>query len=129
MTLLNQIVALYRGFSLHEYRSRQTTKLVDVELIKMNLLTHIYTLKGERLAMANFGTRIPELAFEPLTQEVLDIIREDLEMVCNYDPRVELESLDVIPEWETGIVMANMKLRFVELNVVDTLALTIEFEQ
>lgn len=122
-------MALYRGFSLHEYRTKQTTKLTDVELVKMNILTHIYTLKGERLMMSNFGTSIPELIFEPLTEDVIEIIRRDLEAVCKYDPRVELQELKVTPLWDEGVVLVDITLNYLELNTVDTLSLKLEFEE
>ncbi len=124
----HQMSFLYRGFSLHEFRSKQTTKLVDLDLIKMNLLTHIYTSKGERLMMTNFGTRIPDLVFEPLTKEALDIIREDLTMVCNYDPRIQLLDLTLEPVWDEGAVLVTMSIKYIEKNTTDTLALTLQFE-
>ncbi len=98
-------------------------------MIKMNLLTHIYTLRGERLMMSTFGTRIPELVFEPLTTEVVELIREDLTAVCKYDPRVELMELTVTPAWDEGAVIANMKLKFIELDDIDDLSVSITFEQ
>jgi len=122
-------MATYRGFSLHEFRTKQTTKLLDQELIKLNLLTHIYTLKGDRLNMSTFGTRIPELVFEPMSHDVIDIIRMDLKEVCDYDPRVELISLDVVPLWDENVITASLQLKFVELNTIDTLALNIAFEE
>jgi phage baseplate assembly protein W len=122
------MLALYRGFSLHEYRSRQTTQLTDIELVKMNLLTHIYTSKGERLMMSDFGTRIPELVFEPLTEQAIEIVREDLTAVVKYDPRVELEELVITPLWDESCIIASLRIRYIELNLTDTVPLRIEFD-
>jgi phage baseplate assembly protein W len=119
--------SLYRGFSLHEFRQKHSTKLVDLDLVKMNLLTHIYTSKGERLKMTNFGTRIPGLLFEPMTKEAIDIVREDLTYVCNYDPRVELKNLSVVPNWNAHAIIATIELNYIELNLIDVLSLHLEF--
>lgn len=120
-------MSLYKGFSFHEYKSRQTTKLQGVELVKLNLLTHIHTSKGERIMMTWFGTRIPDLVFEPLTSHLLDIIREDLTFVANFDPRVRLVSLHVTPHWEQNSVIAIMKLDFIEYKITDDLVINLDF--
>ncbi len=122
------MIALYRGFSLHEFRANQTTKLSDLDLVKMNLLTHIYTRRGERVMMSQFGTRIPDLVFEPLTKEAVDIVREDLQYVFDYDPRVELLSLTVEPLWDESAIIASATIKYVELNLKDSIPLRIEFE-
>ena len=65
---------IYKGYSSFEFQARDTFLLTDVELVKLDLLNHIFTRRGERVKMAQFGTRIPDLAFEPLDQETLDIL-------------------------------------------------------
>ena len=55
---------LYRGYSSYEYQNKKTFSVTDVELVKLDLLNHIFTRKGDRVMMPNFGTRIPDLAFE-----------------------------------------------------------------
>lgn len=122
------MLALYRGFSLHEFRSNQTTKLADLDLVKMNLLTHIYTRRGERVMMSQFGTRIPDLIFEPLTKEAVDIVQEDLQYVFDYDPRVELLNLVVEPLWDESAIVATATIKYLELNLKDSIPLRIEFE-
>ena len=119
---------LYRGFSTYEYQRTKSFQLSDVELVKMDLLNHIYTVKGERVMMPNFGTRIPTLAFEPLDQITLDILEEDLRAVFAFDPRVQLLELRVLPYYDENMVIAAAKLLYVELNMTGTLDLNITFE-
>lgn len=119
---------LYKGFSSHEYARTKSFKISDVELVKLDLLNHIYTRKGERLMMPNFGTQIPDLAFEPLDEVTLDILRYELEYVFNYDPRVSLESLVILPDYNTGTVLASATLKYIELNLTETMDLHIEFD-
>lgn len=119
---------LYKGYSSYEYQPRKTFSIQDIELVKLDLLNHIFTRKGERVMMPAFGTRIPDLAFEPLDPITLSILEEDLRMVVNFDPRVSLIEMNIIPMYDTGTVTATMKLLYVELNMVGTLDLNIQFE-
>lgn len=94
----------------------------------MDLLNHIFTRKGERVMMPNFGTRIPDLAFEPLDNFTLSILDEDLRAVFAFDPRVELMSLNIIPIEDSNTVIASAKLLYVELNMQGNLDINITFE-
>lgn len=118
----------YRGYSSYEYEKNKTFKITDLELVKLDLLNHIFTRRGERVMMPTFGTRIPDMAFEPLDQITVDIIRNDLLAVFNFDPRVEVLDLSVLPNYDTNSVVASARLLYVELNMVDTLDLNIVFE-
>lgn len=121
-------LGLYRGYSSYEYQRNKTFKLTDIELVKMDLLNHIYTRKGERVMMPNFGTRIPDLAFEPLDQLTLDVLEEDLRAVIAFDPRVQLMELKIIPFYDNNAVIASARLFYVELNITGNLDLNITFE-
>jgi len=120
--------ALYRGFSLHQYQSTGTTKITDLDLVKLNLLTHIYTSRGERLNMTTFGTRIPGLLFEQIDQRAVDVITEDLTYVFASDPRVLLKSLLVTPVPENSLILAQADLHYVELNVTEPFILNLSFQ-
>lgn len=120
--------AIYRGFSIHNYARSGTTKSYDVDLVKRNLLTHIYTAKGERLGMTKFGTRIPDMLFEQLTPDAVDAIQEDLEMVFNYDPRIKLNKLQVVPLWDQNAVIATADLMYIELNIQQPMVIKLSFD-
>lgn len=119
---------LYRGYSSFEYQKTKSFSLTDLELVKMDLLQHIYTRRGERVMMPSFGTRIPDLPFESLDETTLGIIREDLSQVFSFDPRVNLLSLEIIPDYDNNTVIASARLLYVELNMIDNLNLNIIFE-
>lgn len=119
---------LYRGYSSHEYQLKKTFSVSDVELVKLDLLSHIFTRRGERVMMSGFGTRIPDLPFEPMDDITLSILEEDLRTVFEFDPRVELLELRVIPSYETNSVVAVAKLLYIELNIVGDLDINIVFE-
>lgn len=78
--------------------------------------------------MSTFGTRIRELIHEPLTQDVLDIIQEDINLVCNYDPRIEKLELKLTPVWDEGMVLVRLTFKYIELNMTDSIQLNLEFD-
>lgn len=119
---------IYRGFSSHNYQTSKTFGLTDEALVKMDLLNHIFTLRGDRLMMPNFGTRIPSLAFEPLDDVTLAILEEDLRAVFQFDPRVELLQLNIVPSYETNSVMASARLLYLELDLSGNLDINIVVE-
>lgn len=119
---------LYKGFSSFEFQSKKTFKLHDIELVKMDLLNHIFTKRGERVMMPNFGTIIPELIFEPLTPDLVDTVREEVLRVINYDPRVDLLDIEATADFDNHLVQVAARVFYVELNLVDNFELNIEFE-
>ena len=120
---------LYRGFSSYEYQQSKNFTLRDVELVKLDLLNHIFTRKGERLMMPQFGTRIPDMAFEPLDELSLMIIEEDLNTVIAFDPRVSLVSMNIVPNYDSNTVVATVVLYYVELNMTDGMDINIILDQ
>lgn len=121
-------IGLYRGFSSHEYQNKKVFGIKDIELVKLDLLNHIFTRKGERVMMPNFGTRIPDMAFEPLDEMSLMIIEEDLNTVVRFDPRVSLVSMSVVPNFDNNMVTASVRLLYKEFKIVDNMDLNIVFE-
>lgn len=121
-------IGLYRGFSSHEYQNKKHFNLKDIELVKLDLLNHIFTRKGERVMMPTFGTRIPDMAFEPLDEMALMIIEEDLNAVIKQDPRVELVQMNIVPNYDTNTIIAGVKLLYKEFKIVDDMNINIVFE-
>ncbi len=120
--------SMYRGWSSFEFQQNKSTSLRDVDLVKMDLLNHIFTVKGTRVMMPNFGSIIPILAFEPLDEILVDDVYAELITIFDYDPRVELVNLTVTPDFDTNSVYASATLRYIELNIVDDFDLNIQFE-
>ena len=117
--------AIYRGFSSFDWGSRRTYALSNIELVKRDLLNHIYTLKGERVMMPGFGTRIPVMTFEPNDEQTKNVIESDLLEVFKYDPRVKLLSLNVLNLPDNNAIVAMADLLYVEFNVSDVLRIEI----
>lgn len=120
---------VYKGFSPHQYEYNKSFIIKDIDVVNRDLRNHIFTRKGERVMMSNFGTRIPDILFEPLTIETLGIIYEDMEFVFKYDPRVELINLIVTPFYDEQSVVIYAHLNYLELNLNDKFEIKLEFER
>lgn len=123
------IVGLYKGFSTYQYEYNKSLKLLDVELVKRDLLNHIFTPLDSRVGMCQFGTRIPDLLFQPLDSETLEIVETDLQYVYEYDPRVQLLELTITPLYDQNAIIASAILNYIELNFTNSFDLRLDFER
>jgi len=119
---------LYKGYSTFEFQRNKSLSIRDIELVKLDLLNHIFTQRGTRVMMPNFGSIIPELAFEPLDEDLVDELYANLLDIFDYDPRVKTMSLSVTPDFDTNSVFAQARLYYIELDTVDDFELNIQFE-
>lgn len=119
---------LYRGLSFRNFSKNKSIKLYDVDLIKKDLLNHIFTRRGERVKMFTYGTRIPDLVFEQLDDIALTVITEDLNAVASSEPRVNLVDLRIVPLYDRNVVIASLVLYYVELDFTDQFDVSIQFE-
>ena len=116
----------YRGFSTRNYEdSGKLFSVYNLECVEEDLLNEIFTVRGDRVNMPEFGTRIPLLVFELNDKVTMDVIREDLTTVFNNDPRVDVLSLAIIPSPEEYALVAVAKLFYKEFNVTKDLRITI----
>ena len=119
---------LYSGTSFANFSKNKSIKLYDIDLIKKDILNNIFTRRGERVKMFTYGTRIPDLVFEPLDEVSLTVITEDLNAVVASEPRVSLVDLRVVPLYDRHVVIASMVLYYVELDFTDQFDVSIQFE-
>lgn len=111
----------YKGFSSNFWNAQNKSFVaINKEIVKRDLLNHIFTVKGERVMMPNFGTRIPSLAFEPIDARTLRIIEDDIKEVIDYDPRVKLQDLKILPMSDNNAIIVYCTVLYVELGGVET---------
>lgn len=121
-----QVYKFYRGFSTKAYEaSGKGFVLYNVDLIEEDLFNELFTLKGERLEMPNFGTRIPLLMFEPNDTVTANILKEDVTQTVKNDPRVEMVACDIISQPDSHKLICVAKVRYVEFNVVKDLRIEV----
>ena len=109
----------YRGFSTKHYEARGGNfSLYNVDLIEEDILNELYTIKGERLNMPDFGTRIPLLVYEPNDTETAEILKEDIETVLTNEPRVKILDLEILSQPDAMSLIALVKVQYIEFDVV-----------
>ncbi len=72
--------------------------LYGKDLIIEDLMNNLMTRKGERVMMPTYGSIIHDLIFEPLTPELSDLIRKDINQIVDSDPRVTISTLNITDE-------------------------------
>lgn len=120
--------AVYKGFSTRANieNKGKTFITTGAETIKHDLLNHIYTIPGERIFRPTFGTRIPLLAFQPLDQYTIDIIKEDLTKVFDADNRVRLIDMAILPLPNNNAITVLVDLEYLGLGVTETMKLDVK---
>ena len=109
----------YNGFS--TYNRARKFKLNDFELIRQDLFNHFSIRKGEKLMNPKFGSIVWDLIFEPLTEQVREIISADIKVIVDYDPRVVADKVTVT-EYEHGFQI-ELDLRYVLTNQAQAMVL------
>lgn len=116
------MATVYKGFS--TYNRDKKFRVTDFELVKQNLYNHFNIRKGEKLMQPNFGSMIWNMLFEPLTEEVRQIIVDDVKAVVGYDPRVNVSNV-LVTQFEHGIQLL-VELSYVPNNQLETLVLNFD---
>lgn len=116
----------YHGFSTLNSLKGGSLGISDIEVVKQDLMNHIFTPLGSRVMMPTFGTRIPLLTFEPNDEATRQIVEADLKAVFDYDPRVKLIELKVLSIPDHNMISAFADLLFVEFKVTQTIHIEIK---
>jgi len=113
-------MAMYRGFSTLQ-GNFSSTKVVDSELVKRDLLNAFAIRKGEKVGSPGYGSGVLDLVMEPLTEEVKNLLLEEVTATIAQDPRVSLQQL-VIDEYANGL-QAQINLLYVQSNQSENLVI------
>ena len=91
----------YKGFSTIS-PDANSFALYDLALIKQDILNHFHIRQGEKLNDPTFGTVIWDILFEPLTEELKQLVAKNVEDIINYDPRVRADQV-IITQYDSGL--------------------------
>ncbi len=94
----------YKGFSTYKKQFSNSFTLSGFELAKQDLVNHFNIRKGEKLMNPNFGSIVWDALYEPLTDEIIEEIEEDIKNIIGYDPRLEAESI-LLEQYENGLLL------------------------
>lgn len=88
-------------------------KIYDIELAKRDLLNEIYTRKGERLMSPTYGYIVWDVLFDPITDELVEVIKEDTLRIVSRDPRLEINTIDVTEDVDLQTITVKVILNYV----------------
>ena len=75
--------------------------LKNANAISRSVRNIVMTLPGEKPFAPNFGSRVSALLFENMDEITSSLIVDEIRTsIDNYEPRVELQSVDVFPDFE-----------------------------
>lgn len=114
-------MSIFKGFSTVNKENPPFT-LVDIELVKQDLLNTFYTKKGERVMRPEFGSNIPLYVMDPLDEVTLELIEQDIYDVIETEPRVSMETFDIQIIGQSVII--RILLFFKSVNITDEMYLT-----
>jgi phage baseplate assembly protein W len=102
--------------------------LTDLELAKQDLKNHFNIRKGEKWTNPEFGSNLPLYVFQPLDDQTLYLIEQDVSDVVTFDPRFELMEKNVIVVHDAGEVTVSIKLMYLPTTTATDLILKFDDE-
>ena len=110
---------LFRGFSLNKLdENKRTGSTTGIETVKRDLMNHLFTERGSRVMMPNYGTCLPTLTFEQGTEELVEQVTKDVAEVFSYDPRVKMIG-ELVVRWmpDRNAILVSAELFYVDFAV------------
>lgn len=112
----------YRGFSTIDQTKK--FRLVDLDLVKRDLLNHFQIRKGEKLMNPNFGSIIWSTLYEPLDEPTKKVILDDVKKIVSYDPRLAVDQV-ILQELDNGLQI-QISLTYIPTNMTSVMNLTFD---
>ena len=120
----DKLSQFYKGFSTVNPTNRGS-KLYDFDLIKQDILNQFNTRKGQRVMNPSFGTIIWDILMEPLTPQIKELLTQDINTICSFDPRTYPLEI-VINEYPQGYLI---EITLAMKNTNETSTLKLAFDQ
>jgi phage baseplate assembly protein W len=109
----------YRGISTVNPDSKEF-KLYDLALIKQDIVNHFHIRLGEKLENPGFGTIIWDVLYDPLTDNLKDVIVQNVtQIITVHEPRVRVNNVSV-SSYESGIQI-ECDLTYLEYSISEKL--------
>lgn len=109
----------YKGFSSIDKNFSNSYTLTGFDIAKQDLQNHFNIRKGEKLQLPDFGSVVWDMIYEPLNDTTIETIREDIQAVIAYDPRIEANSI-VVDQYENGLLI-ELNLTYIPDQIMENL--------
>ena len=94
----------FKDISLSLQVNPLTYDLIDIKnetAIARSIRNLVFTLPGERFFNQNLGSRVSQSLFENIDDVSASILQDEIQnTIINYEPRVDLISVDVNPNYD-----------------------------
>jgi phage baseplate assembly protein W len=79
----------------------------------------VFTLRGERFFNSNLGSGVSKVLFENMDEITASVLQDEIKnTINNYEPRVNLISVDVSPNYDTNEFYATITYNIVGIDVL-----------
>lgn len=118
---------IYRGFSSISGSSSTAsrTEVYDVSLVKQDILNHFNVRYREIPGRPGFGCAIYNLLADPFDDITEASIREEVERVVGYDPRVEISGFDALVNKDGAEMQVFVSLLYKELGLEEVVTFSV----
>ena len=92
--------------------------LKNESAIARSIRNIVFTLPGEKFFNPNFGSRVSRSLFENIDEILASNIRDEIATsIVNFEPRVELKNVEVIPNYDNNSFDVIITYSIVGINV------------
>ena len=79
----------------------------------------VFTLRGERFFNSNLGSGVSKVLFENMDEITASVLQDEIKnTIDNYEPRVNLISVDVSPNYDTNEFYTTITYNIVGIDVL-----------
>jgi phage baseplate assembly protein W len=130
MAILSTPNKLYKdldfSFSAHP-ETGDVLKKIDNNAIKQSIRALVSTAFGERLFDPELGAPTRRLLFEPIDDITTQTLQRAIEnTLTNFEPRVLLDVVDVIPKYEENAYEVSIYFTVVGINQPTSITITLQ---
>lgn len=102
--------------------TKDLTVLKDQQAVKQAMKNLVLTSPGEKLFQPDVGSKVFQLLFEPLDPFTVDTLRDEItDTLRNYEPRIEVISVEITAEEQYHQLRVDVEYRIVGQPLVQTI--------
>jgi phage baseplate assembly protein W len=114
---LDLVTAQNIGDGLNPVDSNDILIDLDLNAIKNSLRNIFTTKKGQKILNPEFGSALEQYLFTPITETNARVIgNEILNSISNYEPRVKIMQVEVVPRKDENLYKISIYYQLLELN-------------
>jgi phage baseplate assembly protein W len=92
--------------------------LKNESAISRSIRNIVFTLPGEKFFNSDFGSRVTRMLFENVDEIVASNVRDEIATsIINYEPRVELIDVIVIPDYDNNSLDVIIQYQIIGISV------------